>query len=339
MAEETGISLALGDGGAAMARFLRGEILTRFRNASLLELEDASHVQLDGGCVVVTTDSYVVDPPLFPGGDIGRLAVSGTVNDLLAAGAVPRFLTLGLVVVEGFPSVQLGRFLDSIQVTAENAGVEVIAGDTKVIGRSAGFGICINTTGLGTPVRPGRRYRLADACGGDRILVTGTVGEHALAILSVREGLGFEQRLQSDCAPLHDLILPLLRQSDAVHSLRDPTRSGLAGVLHDLAEATRAEVRLEAARIPVRSEVRFGCEMLGLDPLRLANEGKMVLVVAPDQVDSVLAILRGHPLGREATEIGEISPTQITTGQVLLVEDGGLRILDRTEGQPLPRLC
>lgn len=166
MAEETGISLALGDGGAAMARFLRGEILTRFRNASLLELEDASHVQLDGGCVVVTTDSYVVDPPLFPGGDIGRLAVSGTVNDLLAAGAVPRFLTLGLVVVEGFPSVQLGRFLDSIQVTAENAGVEVIAGDTKVIGRSAGFGICINTTGLGTPVRPGRRYRLADACGG-----------------------------------------------------------------------------------------------------------------------------------------------------------------------------
>lgn len=343
MTEPTTVNLALGDGTSATQRFLRDEILARFSSPSLHELEDAAHISLGGVELVLTTDSYVVDPPVFPGGDIGRLAASGTINDLLASGAVPRFMTVGLVLGEGFVRDQLSRILDSLATAAASADVEVVAGDTKVVEQSVHLGICINTTGLGIPLWPGRRYRLTDARPGDRVLVTGTVGDHALAVLSQREGLGFERRVRSDCGPLHELILPLLRAFDGVHALRDPTRGGLSGVLHDLAEATGADVRVDATQIPVRPEVLFGCEMLGLDPIDLSNEGKMVVVVAPSEADAALAVLRRHPLGCEASLIGAICSATAHNGQVIVAGSAsngtGLKVLHRLEGKSVPRLC
>ena len=333
------VSIELGQGGVATQRFIREEIVSRFSNASLSELEDGAYFSADSRELVITTDSFIVDPPVFPGGDIGRLAVSGTVNDLVASGAVPRILTLGLVVCEGFPLATLRQILTSMAETASSCQIEVVGGDTKVLERDK-LGICLNTSGIGVPVRAGYRYRLADARIGDKIIVTGTIGNHALAVLSEREGLGLERRIRSDCTPLSDLILPVLRRLDGVHALRDPTRGGLAGVLHDLAEATGVDVFIETTKLPVEREVKFACEMLGLDPLDLINEGKMVVVVSPDQTADALAILRDHPLGQQAAVIGELHPRKTQTPRVNLIRaDGTAGLVERKEGLPLPRLC
>jgi hydrogenase expression/formation protein HypE len=336
---ETSITLAHGDGEAATLRFIRDEILTRFGNPILDMLEDGSWVTLDSIHIVVSTDSYIVDPPVFPGGDIGGLAVSGTVNDLLASGAVPYYLTFSLILAEGFPLSTLRRILDSVRQTAQSASIQIIAGDIKVLGKQANAGICINTTGLGLPIRPAKDYAVSNACAGDNIIITGSVGEHGFAVLSAREGLGFEQRIQSDCAPLHELMIPLLKTCDGVRCLRDPTRGGLIGVLIDIAESSAVDVFVDEGAIPVRREVRFGCEMLGLDPLNLVNEGKMVIVVAPEQTGKVVGQLHQHPLGSESAVIGTVQPALSSPGRLILKRNRLERVVVRPEGQALPRLC
>lgn len=339
MSKDTMVTLAHGDGEAATLRFIREEVLTRFGNPVLNALEDGSWVTLDSVNVVVTTDSYIVDPPVFPGGDIGGLAVAGTVNDLVASGAIPRYLTFSLIMCEGFPLSTLRHILDSAQRTAQSAGVQIVAGDTKVLGKGASAGICINTTGLGLPVRPGRDYAVCNARAGDRVIVTGSIGDHGLAVLSLREGLGFEQRVQTDCAPLHELMIPLLDAYDGIHCLRDPTRGGLSGVLIDIAESSGVDVLVEQDAIPIKREVCFGCEMLGLDPLHLVNEGKMVIVVEPEQASAVLSRLRQHPLGEESTVIGTARKTLSSPGRLILRNGHVERVVVRPEGQALPRLC
>jgi hydrogenase expression/formation protein HypE len=334
------ITLNTGHGGRATQRFIKDEILSRFANNSLNELEDGSYVSWSNSQLVLTTDSYIVDPPIFPGGDIGRLAVSGTVNDLVASGAIPKFLSLSLVISEGFPFLKLQQILDSLASTAKESGVEIITGDTKVVEKTCNLGICINTTGIGIPVKHNHRYRLADTQIGDKIIVTGSIGDHALAVLSEREGLGFEQQIQSDCVPLNNLIIPLIQNIEGIHSLRDPTRGGLVGVLHDLAEASHLDVFIDAKSIPIKAVVNFGCEMLGLDPIELVNEGKMVVVVAQEQANDALALLKQNTLGQDAAIIGEIRPSSSYMGNVILLEDNGKKtLLVRTEGQSLPRLC
>jgi hydrogenase expression/formation protein HypE len=338
MGEAETVTMAVGDGGAITRRFIRDEILSRFPGEHLRELEDAAHLPLGGATVAVTTDSYTVTPPIFPGGDIGRLAVSGTVNDLVASGAAPRFMTLSLIASEGFPMRSLRRILDSAASTAVAAGVEVVAGDTKVVSAAA-LGVCLNTTGVGSPLRPGRRYSLREAQAGDEVIITGHVGDHALAVLSQREGLGFERRVESDCAPLNDLILPVIRKLDGVRAMRDPTRGGLAGALHDLAEASGCDVWFDAGRVLVRPEVNFACEMLGLDPFDLVNEGKMLIVAAPEQSADVLAMLREHPLGRSAALIGHVEPPRGAARRVVCATEDGERLLTHREKDQPPRLC
>ena len=338
MAKTFLVEAALGHGCGATRRFISEEIAPRLYDPTHNTLEDGAFIEIGGADLVVTADSYVVDPPIFTGGDIGRLAVSGTVNDLVASGATPRYLTLGLVVAEGFPMEDLYQVLDSIASTAKEADVRVVAGDTKVAGSTSDLGICLHTSGIGSALE--KRYGLADASQGDVVIVTGYIGDHGFAVLSQREGLGFERRIGSDVAPLGNLILPLLGFNDGIHALRDPTRGGLLGVLHDIVDVTGCNLRLDVDRVPVRHEVRMGCDMLGLDPLDLVNEGKMVLVVQSNKAASVLAQLRQHPLGRQATVVGFLGRGSTYAGQVISVSnDGCERVMVRSEGLPIPRLC
>jgi hydrogenase expression/formation protein HypE len=336
---EPEVTLDHGEGGEATCRFIRDEILTRFGNPILNTLEDGSWLPWNHPNVVISTDSFIVEPPVFPGGDIGTLAVSGTVNDLLAAGAAPQFLTLSLILGERLPFSLLRGVLDSIRRTAESARVQIVAGDTKVLPARTGLKILINTTGVGTPIRPGESYAVSQARPGDQVLVTGTMGDHGLAVLSFREGLGFEARVVSDCAPLHGLIGPVLAQCSGVHCLRDPSRGGLMGVLADIAESSNVDIEIDAAAVPIQREVRFGCEMLGLDPLLLPNEGKFVLVVDPGSVLDVLVCLRKHPLGAAARAIGAVNKARSPQGGTYLRGQNGLRKILRPAGMPLPRLC
>jgi hydrogenase expression/formation protein HypE len=289
--------------------------------------------------MVISTDSYVVDPPIFPGGDIGKLAISGTVNDLLASGAIPHYLTFSLIISEGFPHSALKCILDSAQQTAQAADVKVVAGDTKVLGKQNNVGIYINTTGLGIPIKSGKNYAVSNACPEDSVIVTGTLGDHGMAVLSAREGLGFEHRILSDCAPLHELMIPLLKACDEIRCLRDPTRGGVIGALIDITESSRVDVFVDEDAIPLKNEVRFGSEMLGLDPLSLVNEGKMIIVVSAAETEKVLAQLRQHPLGKASNVIGVIQKAHAPRGQLILKKGGTRRVVVRPEGQILPRLC
>jgi hydrogenase expression/formation protein HypE len=339
MIESSVINLDHGDGGAATLRFINQEILTRFGNPVLDVLEDGARIPWNTSHVVISTDSYIVDPPVFPGGNIGRLAISGTVNDLVAAGAVPFFFTLSLILTEGFPFTTLRSILESARQTAESAAIYVVAGDTKVLPSTTGHGIYINTTGLGCPVRVDRDYAVSGACPGDNIVVTGSVGDHGFAVLSAREGLGFERRVVSDCAPLNELMCPILGTYEGIRCLRDPTRGGLIGVLTDIAEMSKSDIFVDEKMIPVNKEVRFGCEMLGLDPLLLPSEGRLVIVVAPEQTNEVINQLRRHPLGRGSEIIGMIGGTVSPSGLVYLRKENSERVLIRPEGRSLPRLC
>ncbi len=332
------ITMADGAGGAATLRLIKEEILTRFGNPALNVLEDSSWVGFGNGQLIVTADSHIVDPPVFPGGDIGSLAVAGTVNDLIASGARPMFLTLSLIIGEGFPLDTLQRILDSIARTAASAEVQIVAGDTKVVeGKPAS--LFIHTSGFGSPLDLARDYSVARAQTGDRIVVTGTMGDHGFAVLSYREGLGFEHRVESDCAPLNDLLLPILGEFDQIRSLRDPTRGGLVGALVDIAESSRVDLLVRRDRIPIKSEVAYGCEMLGIDPLELVNEGKMVLVVGDSQSTALLSRLQSHPLASESSIIGKVQSRGGRTGQVLFDERCTVKVVRRPEGMPIPRLC
>lgn len=333
------VALNVGDGAAATRKFIHRQIISRFGNPLLNQMEDSTHLLLNDNRLVVTTDSYVVNPPIFPGGNIGKLAVTGTVNDLVASGARPLFLTFGLILEEGFPYSDLEVILDAMQVAVQESEIKLVAGDTKVVERGACSSLAINTTGLGVPVNPANDYALTRAQTGDHILITGMVGNHSLAVLSLREGLGFELRVKSDCAALDKLILPLLEEFNSIHCLRDLTRGGLINALVDLAEASASRVILDVASVPVQTEVTMGCEMLGIDPLSMVNEGKMILVVDPMESAQVLHRLQIHHLGVHSAIIGHIAPSPKDAGELIMIKKGVQKLVDRPIGEAIPRLC
>ncbi|HHX43672.1 MAG TPA: hydrogenase expression/formation protein HypE [Chloroflexi bacterium] len=308
-------------------------------------LEDAAEIALAPGRVVMTTDGYVVRPLTFPGGDIGTLAVCGTVNDLAMRGARPLYLTAGFILEEGFPLAELDRLVASMARAAADAGVRVVAGDTKVVERGAADGLFITTAGVGV-VPEGVRISAAGARPGDVVLLSGSVGDHGLAILAQREGLGFgpaepgPSPLQSDCAPLHGLVAAMLAAGGAsIHALRDPTRGGLATALNELAHASDVTMTIDEAAVPIHDAVRAACDLLGLDPLYAANEGKLIAIAAPEAAEATLAAMRAHPLGAEAAAIGRVHAGREVGRVVVRTPLGTHRLLDALTGEQLPRIC
>ncbi len=338
------ILLGHGSGGRLTAELIQRVFVPGFGNDVLAALEDQATVSLDGphngvkgSRVAFTTDSFVVRPLFFPGGDIGKLAVHGTVNDLAVGGAIPRFLAAAFILEEGLALTDLARIVASMREACATAGVSLVTGDTKVVDRGKGDQVFITTTGIGR-VPEGRSLSIRNARPGDRILLSGTIGDHGIAIMSVREGIEFETVLESDTAPLAGLTEAMLAACPAIRCMRDPTRGGLSSALNELAVASRVGVRLTEAAIPVRPEVHAACEMLGLDPLYVANEGKLVAVVPPKDADRVLQVMRKHPLGRDAATIGEV--TAEYPGLVLLRSVvGGERVVTLLAGEQLPRIC
>ena len=287
--------------------------------------------------LVFTTDSYVIDPIFFPGGDIGRLAVCGTVNDLAMQGGEPRALSLGLILEEGLLIRDLERIMESIGATVAELGVPVVTGDTKVVERGRCNGVYLNTSGIGERL-PGVDLHAGNARPGDSVLVSGSIGDHGASVMLCRKALGLRSEIVSDVAALWPMIGPLLEAYPGLRFLRDPTRGGLASALCDVAEASKACVRIREPDIPVRGQVRAACELLGLEPLTMANEGKAVVVCSPADSEPVLALLRSHPLGRDAVRIGRVEAGP--AGRVLMeTAIGGERILDRPMGDDQPRIC
>jgi hydrogenase expression/formation protein HypE len=336
----TTITLAHGGGGGAMKALIDDVFLSAFGADGARE--DAACTSLAefaarGDRLAFTSDSYVVTPLVFPGGDIGRLAVCGTVNDLATAGAVPLQLSCSVILEEGLEIALLRRIAQSMGAAAREAGVRIVTGDTKVVPHGACDRIFVNTAGIGV-VRRGIALSVSACRPGDAVLVSGPLGDHGAAILAARGDLALETDLQSDCAPLHGLVAALLDAVPGIRFIRDATRGGLATVLNEAAEASRIGIVITETAIPVRDAVRGVCEILGLDPLYLANEGRMVVVVPPDQTGAALAALRAHPLGREAAIIGACAAER--AGRVVMdTAFGGRRIVDMLTGEQLPRIC
>ena len=331
------VTLAHGSGGKASRALVEGLFLEELSNPLLDPLGDSALLELNGSRLAFTTDSYVVHPLEFPGGDIGELAVNGTVNDLAVAGARPLALSAGFVVEEGFEVARLRRLAASMARAAEAAGVAVATGDTKVVERGKGDGVYVNTAGIGI-VHPRARLGAEHVREGDRVLVSGTLGDHGMAVMIARGELRLEVELESDTAPLHELAAGLLELGEAVRWLRDPTRGGLATALNELAREAGLAIALEEAALPLRPGVVGACEILGIDPLYVANEGKLVALVAPEAAEDALASLRASPLGAEAAIVGEVRAEP--EGLVLLdTAFGGSRIVDMLVGDPLPRIC
>ncbi|MBL9089524.1 MAG: hydrogenase expression/formation protein HypE [Planctomycetia bacterium] len=326
-------------GGGRMSKALTDRVfLPAFRNEALAALHDGATLERPAGRIAFTTDTYVVRPIFFPGGDIGSLAVHGTVNDLAMCGARPLALSTGYLLEEGFPLADLERVVASMRDAALRVGVPIVTGDTKVVDRGKGDGVYVNTAGIGV-VPDGVEIAPARVRAGDRVLLSGGIALHGIAILSVREGLAFEAAIESDSAPLHDLVAAVLAAGGpGVHVMRDPTRGGVASATNELAFAAGVGMVLDERAVPVREDVRGACELLGLDPLYVANEGKLLAIVAPDVADAVLAAMRGHPLGREAAVVGEV--TRGPAGRVTVRSRvGGTRLLDMMSGEQLPRIC
>ncbi len=336
MSDDERILLAHGGGGELTRELIDRVVRPRLANPALDRLDDAAVLPPRSGRLCLTADASVVAPLFFPGGDIGRLAVCGTVNDLAMQGADPVALTQTLVIEEGLPLATLERVLDAVAAAAAEVGVPVVAGDTKVIERSRGENMVLSTTGLGV-LPDGVELKLERVRPGDRILLSGTIAEHGLAVLSVREGLSFASELRSDVAPLHGLATALRDLGPDLRFLRDPTRGGLAGVLADLAAGGHG-IEVEEAAIPLRPTARHAAEMLGLDPLGVANEGKLVAVIAPAAADAALAACRAHPRGTDAAVIGSVIEADPPLVE-LITAIGGRRILRRPHGEELPRIC
>jgi hydrogenase expression/formation protein HypE len=331
-----------GAGGKMMADLIEHLFAPAFDNELLAQMGDSTVLELPPGKAAFTTDSFVVSPLFFPGGDIGELAVNGTVNDLAMRGAKPLVLSAGFILEEGLPMESLGRIVTSMAAAGKRAGVMIATGDTKVVQKGHGDGIYINTSGIGT-VPEGLQIAPDLARPDDVLLVSGTLGDHGIAIMSVREGLKFETEIKSDTAPLNGLVEAVLAAAGGttnspVHCLRDVTRGGLAAVLNELAAASRVGIEFDETKVPLRPEVNAACEMLGLDPLYVANEGKLVAIVAADQAQAVLAALRAHPLGKDAAVIGKAVPEHpgLVTAKTAI---GGMRVVDLPAGELLPRIC
>ncbi len=332
------IVMGHGGGGKLGNELVEHLFLPAFRNAALENLGDAAVLNLTTGRVAMSTDSFVVQPLFFPGGSIGELAVNGTVNDLAVSGADPKYLSASFILEEGFPLAQLAAIVESMAHAAAVAGVQIVTGDTKVVERGHGDGCYINTAGIGV-LREGIQVGPHRARPGDAILVSGTIGDHGMAIMSVREGLEFESQIKSDCAALNGMIANVLDTAGLdVHAMRDPTRGGLASTLNEIAQSSGVGIAIDEASLPVRTEVQSACELLGLDPVYVANEGKVVLFVAPEASDSVLAVLRGHPLGRDAARIGRVTaehPRLLVARTAM----GANRVIAQQIGEQLPRIC
>jgi len=332
------ITLSHGSGGKATHNLIEGIFAPAFSNPLLDAMDDAASFAVNAGRLAFTTDTFVVNPLFFPGGDIGKLAVHGTVNDLAVSGAEPLYLSAGFILEEGFPIDDLRLIVNSMAEAAAEAGVSIVTGDTKVVERGKADGLFINTAGVGV-MKADWQIGQLQARPGDKILISGTLGDHGIAIMLAREALDIETDTLSDTAPLNSLVASLIEAAgDGIHCLKDPTRGGLATSLNEIAIASEVGIALDERLIPVRSDVRGACEILGLDPLTIANEGKLLAVVSPESARLVLETMRAHPLGQEAALIGEVRaepPAMV----FLRTELGGTRVLDMLVGDPLPRIC
>jgi hydrogenase expression/formation protein HypE len=332
------IVMGHGGGGKLGNELVEHLFVPAFRNPALENLGDAAMLDLASGRIAMSTDSFVVQPLFFPGGSIGELAVNGTVNDLAVSGAEPKFLSASFILEEGFPLNQLAAIVQAMAGAAAAAGVQIVTGDTKVVERGHGDGCYINTAGIGA-LRAGITVGPHRAQPGDAILVSGTIGDHGMAIMSVREGLEFESQIRSDCAALNGMIAAVLEAAGpAVHAMRDPTRGGLASTLNEIAQASGVGIAIDERSVPVREEVQSACELLGLDPVYVANEGKAVFFVAPEAGEQVLKVLRAHPLGRDAARIGQVT-AEHPRMLVARTSIGGNRVIPIQIGEQLPRIC
>jgi len=331
------VLLAHGGGGKLTQQLIQRMFLSQFRNEYLEPLHDGAVFTVKGARLAFSTDSYVVNPLFFPGGTIGDLAVNGTVNDLAMCGARPLYLSAAFIMEEGLPMDDLWRVILSMQEAARKAGVVIVTGDTKVVDRGKGDKIFINTSGVGV-VDEGIDVGPARACVGDSIILSGRIAEHGIAIMSVREGLEFSSPVRSDSAPLNGLVADMFAAGRNIHVLRDPTRGGVASALNEIASSSQVGVGIREDRIPLAEEVRGACEILGFDPLYVANEGKLIAFVSPQDAPNVLAAMKAHPLGRESEIIGEVVADH--PGVVVMKSRiGGNRVVDMISGEQLPRIC
>jgi hydrogenase expression/formation protein HypE len=337
------IVMGHGSGGKLSAELIDKVFISQFTNSTLERMDDSAALEINGARLAFTTDSFVVTPIFFPGGDIGTLAINGTVNDLAMGGAKPLYLSAAFILEEGLPTEELRRVVASMRAAAASAGVQLVTGDTKVVNRGKGDKIFITTTGIGVLDRP-TQLSSDRARPGDKIILSGYIGDHGITILSQRENLQFESALQSDCAALNSLTAVMLDAAEAagniaaIRCMRDPTRGGVATTLNEIAGRSNSGMLLQEESIPVRDTVRGACEVLGLDPLYVANEGKLLAIVAPETADRVLAAMRQHPLGAESVVIGEV--VEKPAGMVLMKTSvGGTRVVDTLFGEQLPRIC
>lgn len=331
------IEMVHGSGGRAMVELIEQLFASAFANEWLAQGNDGARFHLPPGRVVMATDSHVVSPLFFPGGDIGALAVHGTINDVAMSGATPCFLSAGFILEEGFALADLKRIVDSMAAASRQAGVPIVTGDTKVVERGKGDGVFINTTGIGV-VPDGIELSGDRARPGDMILVSGPIGDHGVCILSLRESLGFESEIRSDSQALHGLVAAMLEAVPQLRCLRDPTRGGLANTLNELAQQSAVGMQLDERAIPIREQVRAACELLGLDPLYVANEGKLIAICPAQHADRLLQVMQAHPQGEQAAIIGRVveDPHRFVQMQTLF---GGNRMVDWLNGEQLPRIC
>lgn len=332
------VDMGHGAGGRAAAQLIEELFVAAFDNEYLRQGDDGATLTIPVGAkLVMATDGHVVSPLFFPGGDVGSLSVHGTLNDVAMCGATPLYLAASFILEEGFPLADLKRIVESMAAASRAAGVPVVTGDTKVVEQGKGDGVFISTTGIGV-VAAGVRISGANARPGDVVLLSGSIGEHGVAVLSKRASLDFETTIESDSAALHGLVAAMLAASNGVRVLRDPTRGGLATTLNEIARQSNVGMLLDEAAIPVRPQVEAACELLGLDPLYIANEGKLIAICAPDSADAVLAAMRAHPLGSQAARIGRVTEDPHRFVQ-METSFGGRRVVDWLSGEQLPRIC
>jgi len=338
------IVLGHGSGGKMMDDLIKHLFSPAFDNDLLAQLNDSTAIDLTdifrsipSNRLAFTTDSFVVSPLIFPGGNIGELAIYGTINDLAMSGAKPLFLSAGFILEEGLPMETLGLIVNSMATACKLSGVKIAAGDTKVVNRGHGDGLYINTTGIGI-IPEGINISAKNALPGDAVIINGSVGDHGMAIMSVRSGLEFETTIKSDTAPLNSLVDSILAVTNEIHCLRDATRGGLAAVLNELATASRVGIEFDEKAVPILPEVNAACEMLGLDPFYIANEGKMIIVLPNNKADEVVSAMRKHPLGINSTIIGNVVENHpgLVTARTSI---GGMRVVDLPAGELLPRIC
>ncbi|TFG50734.1 MAG: hydrogenase expression/formation protein HypE [Candidatus Brocadiia bacterium] len=332
------ILLAHGGGGQLMEELIKKRILPKFQNETLSKMDDSAKIDLNSGRLCFTTDSYVVKPLFFNGGDIGKLAVCGTVNDLAVAGSRPIALSLALIIETGLEMELLEKILQSIADAATENNVSIVTGDTKTVEAGAADKIFINTAGIGERL-PGIELGLDKIEAGDKIIISGTIGDHGMTIISQREGMKFESKLKSDCAGLATLTLELLEKTEGVKFMRDPTRGGLAAALNEITRLTDLSIEINENHIPVNPNVRAAADMLGFDLLNIANEGKLVAVVSPESAEECLKVCRNHPLGKQANVIGEVVKVLDSAVVEMITSIGGRRIVQMPYGRELPRIC